>query len=222
MLRDYESARTTFAHVSELLPGSSEVPYAIGRIARRQGRWDESNADFEQALAMDPRNVELLDAAAWNYTMMRQFPTSLKFHDRELDLIPDDLEITAGKVGIYQAQGNLLKAAKFLSEVNAQTLSEQAFRIKITQLRVERNYGEAIQLLQARLLQFNFDSEFMKAVDQLNLALMQRLAGDIAGAQASTRQRKARCNVIRELCRFWKQKPGPKGSGARNHRFAKC
>ncbi len=188
VLRDYESARTTFAHVSKLLPSSSEVPYALGRIARRQGRWDESNVDFEQALALDPRNVELLDAAAWNYTMMRQFPTSLKFHDRELDLMPDDLEITAGKVGIYQAQGNLPKAAKFLSEVNAQTLSEQTFRIRITQLRVERNYGEAIKLLQARLLQFNFDSEFMKAVDQVNLALMQRLAGDIANAHVTAEQ----------------------------------
>ena len=188
VLRDYESARTTFARVRELLPGSSEVPYALGRIARRQGRWNESNADFEQALALDPRDVELLDAAAWNYTMIRQFPTSLKLHDRELDLMPNDLEITAGKVGIYQAQGNLPKAAKFLLEVNAQTLSEQAFRIKITQLRVERNYGEAIQLLQARLLRFNYDYEFLKAVDQLNLALTQRLAGDIAGARVTAGQ----------------------------------
>ena len=47
-----------------MLPGSSEVPYALGRIARREGHWDQSIAYFEQALALDPRNVELLTNAA--------------------------------------------------------------------------------------------------------------------------------------------------------------
>ena len=188
VLRDYGSARTTFERISKLLPGTSEVPYALGRIARRQGRWDESNAAFEQALASDPRNIELLAAAAWNYTMLRQFPTALKFYDRELDIIPNDPAITAGKVGIYQAQGNVQEAAKFLSEINGQTLSEQAFHIKITQLRVERDYGEAIRLLQARLNEFHFDSEFMKAGDQLDLALIERFAGDVAGAKNTAEQ----------------------------------
>ena len=41
--------------------------------------------------------------------------------------------------------------------------------IKITQLRLERNYGEAIRLLQARQAQFHFDSEFDKGIDQVLL-----------------------------------------------------
>ena len=37
VLSDYELAKTTFAHVSKMLPSSSEVPRALGLIARREG-----------------------------------------------------------------------------------------------------------------------------------------------------------------------------------------
>ena len=60
VLRDYGLATSTFGRVTKMLPGSSEVPYALGLIARRAGRWDQSVAYFEQALSLDPRNVELL------------------------------------------------------------------------------------------------------------------------------------------------------------------
>ena len=92
--------------------------------------------------------------------MLRQFPAALKLYDRALDITPNDPDVMASKASIYQAQGNLQEAAKFLSEINQQTPSEQAFEVKIIQLRLERNYGEAIRLLQARLAQFHFDSDY--------------------------------------------------------------
>jgi hypothetical protein len=45
---------------SEMFPGSSEVPKALAFIARREGHWDQAIAHYEQALVLDPRNVELL------------------------------------------------------------------------------------------------------------------------------------------------------------------
>ena len=54
VLRDYELAKATFARVRELLPGSSDVPAALALIARRQGRWDESIAYWEQTRATAP------------------------------------------------------------------------------------------------------------------------------------------------------------------------
>ena len=78
VLRDYGLAKTTFGLVSKMLPGSSEVPCALALVARREGHWDESVAYFEQALALDPRNVQLLNEAAVTYAMLRQFPTALK------------------------------------------------------------------------------------------------------------------------------------------------
>jgi TolB-like protein/Tfp pilus assembly protein PilF len=188
VLREYASAKTTFERVSKMLPGSSEIPDALGLIARREGHWDESLAYWEQALALDPRNVELLREAAWTHTYLRQFPAALKLFDRVLDITPNNPDVIALKASMYQAQGNLQEPAKLLMEINAQTQSRVAFATKIIQLRLERNYSEAIRLLQARQAQFHFESDYDKASDQVALAFGQRLAGDTAGAKVTAEQ----------------------------------
>jgi TolB-like protein/class 3 adenylate cyclase/Flp pilus assembly protein TadD len=188
VLRDYGAAKTTFDRVSKMLPGSSEVPYALGLIARREGHWDQSVAYFEQALALDPRNVELLMGTASTYALLRQFPAALKLYDRALDVIPNGSDVMMAKASIYQAQGNLQEAARFLSGINEQTPSTTTFVIKLRQLQLERNYDEAVRLLQARLAQFHFDSDYEKAAHQIELAFMQRFAGRTAGAKAAAEQ----------------------------------
>jgi TolB-like protein/cytochrome c-type biogenesis protein CcmH/NrfG len=182
VLLDYGAARTTFESVSKMLPGSSEALIALGLVTRRVGNWDQSVAYWEQALTLDPRNVELLDFASGTYAMLRQFPTALKLRDRALDITPNDPDLMVAKATIYQAQGNLQETPRLLSGIN-ETSSAAAFDTKINQLRLERNYGEAVRLLQTRLAQFRFDSAYDKASEQVSLALIQCLAGDTVGAK---------------------------------------
>jgi TolB-like protein/Tfp pilus assembly protein PilF len=188
VLRDYGLAKTTFSRVSKMLPGSSEAPKALGLITRREGHLDESIAYFEQALGLDPRNVESLMMAALPYGALRQFPAALRLLDRALDVTPYNPDVMALKAEIYHAQGNLQEAARFVSEINEQTHSWPTFYAKIVQLRLERNYGEAVRLLQARQSQFHFASEIETDLNQSLLALTQRLAGDTAGAKANAEQ----------------------------------
>src|SRR5262245_59811481 len=188
VLRDHNAAKTTFVRVSKMLPGSSEVPSALGLIARREGQWDRSISYFEQALALDPRNVELLSNAALGCGWHRQFPAALKLYDRVLDITPNDPIMMALKAGIYQTNGNLQEAARFLPEINSQSSPSFVFDANINQLRLERNYGDAVRLLQARLAQFRYPSLDDKGDDQVALALMQRLAGDTAGAKVTAEQ----------------------------------
>ena len=113
-----------------------------------------------------------------------------------LDIMPNDQDVMASKASIYQAQGNLQEAARLLSGINEQTPNDETLAIEINQLRLERNYGEAIRLLQARLAQFHFDSEYSKATAQVGLAFIQRLAGDTAGAKVTAEQAR---NTLEQL-----------------------
>jgi TolB-like protein/Tfp pilus assembly protein PilF len=198
VLRDYGMAKATFGRVSKMLPGSSEVSYALGAIARREGHWDESVAYWERGLALDPRNTALLTEVAFTYAALRQFPAALKLYDRALDILPNELYLMASKASIYQAEGNLPEAAKSLVQVNAQTNSDAAVRIKLTQLRLERNQTEATQFVQARQARLHVASGIEKGIKQMGLALVQRVAGDTAQAKASAEQARNTLAPIRK------------------------
>jgi TolB-like protein/Tfp pilus assembly protein PilF/predicted Ser/Thr protein kinase len=198
VLRDHGLARTTFERVSKMLPSSSEVLRLLATIAQHEGQWDQSTAYWEQALALDPRDVQSLTRAGITYASLRQFAPALKLYDRVLDITPNDLDVMATKACIYQAQGDLPEADKLLSGINAQTPNGQTFGTKINQLQYERNYGEAIRLLQARLAQFHYASEYDRADDQRSLAYTQRLAGETAGAKITAEQAR---NTFEQLAR---------------------
>jgi serine/threonine-protein kinase len=197
-LRDYEGAKMTFGRVSEMSPGSSDVPHALGLITRREGNWDQSTGYFEQALALDPRNVGLLVDAAATYMELRQFKAALKLYDRALDTTPNDPGVMAAKVSIYQAQGNLQEAGGLVSQITGPTYNEDTLRVRLTHLRLKRDYGEAVRLLQAQLTQFQVGSEYDKGWEQLAVACMRRLAGDTAGAEAAAQQAR---NTFEQLYR---------------------
>jgi TolB-like protein/predicted Zn-dependent protease len=197
VLGDYDLAKTTFRFVGNMLPRSSEVAFALSSVTRREGKWNETLAWVEQALALDPRNSEVITMAAWTYGLLRQFPTALKLYDRALDIGVNDPDLMSLKAGVYQAQGNLEEAAKLLSEINAQTPTDESFLAKVTQLRLERNHSEAVRLLQARLAQSRFASEIHKGIIQVFLAFAQHLAGHTAAARVSAEQAR---NTLEPLC----------------------
>jgi TolB-like protein/Flp pilus assembly protein TadD len=198
VLRDYGLAKATFHLVNTLSPHNSEASWALSAVNRRDGNWNESLASVEQGLAWDPRNGELITTGAWTYAMLRQFPIALQRYDRALDIIANDPDLMSLKASIYQAQGDLDQAAKLLSEITVETPFDNAFFVKMTQLRLERNYTEAIRSLQARLTHFQFTSELMKGATEVYLAFAQRLAGDTVGAKATAEQAR---NTLEPLCK---------------------
>ena len=198
VLHDYGLAKATFGRVSKMLPGNSEVLYALAAIARSEGHWDESVAYWERGLALNPRNTALLTEVAFTYAALRQFPAALKLYGRALDILPNEFYLMASKASIYQAEGNLKEAAKLLVQVNAQTNSNAAFRIKLIQLRLERNQPEATRLVQARQAELNVASGIDKASKLVGLALAERVAGDTAHAKAAAEQARNMLETIKK------------------------
>jgi TolB-like protein len=197
VLHDYGRAKATFGRVSKMLPGNSEVLYALAAIARSEGHWDESVAYWERGLALNPRNTALLTEVAFTYAALRQFPAALKLYDRALEILPNELSLMALKASIYQAEGNLQEAAKSLVLVNAQTNSEVAVRIKLIQLRLERN-PDGIRLVEARKSRLDSASGIEKGSKQMGLALAQRVAGDTAQAKAAAEQARNTLEPLRK------------------------
>jgi tetratricopeptide (TPR) repeat protein len=188
VLHDYKLAKATFARVSKMLPGNSEVSYALGAIARREGQWTEAVSYWERGLALDPRNTVLLTEVAFTYTALRQFPRAIELYDRALDILPNELYLVASKASIYQAEGKLQESAQLLVNVNAQTNSDPAFRIKVAQLRLERNQTEATRFEQLREAHPHFTSAMDKGIKQGGAALFHRIIGDTTSAKAAAEQ----------------------------------
>ena len=198
VLHDYGMAKATFERVSKMLPGNSEVLYALAAIARSEGHWDESIAYWERGLALNPRNTALLTEVAFTYAALRQFPRAEKLYDRALDILPNEVSIMALKASIYQAEGNLQEAAKLLAQVNLETNSDVAVRIRLTQWRLERNYTEATQWVQGRRDRLRFFSGIDKGSKQLGNALVHRVAGDTAQAKAFAEQARNTIEPLRK------------------------
>ena len=96
--------------------------------------------------------------------------------------------LIASKASLYQAEGNLQEAAKLLVHVNAETNSDPAVRVKLAQLRLERNQTEADRFLQPRQARLQFASPMDKGIKQVGLAWVQRVSGDIAQSKVSAEQ----------------------------------
>ena len=107
-----------FEQARELLPNSSRIPESLANVARRRGQWERSEAYFNEAERLDPRDVNLLTQEALFYIALRRFPEALRKLDRVLDITPDDPDILMLKAGIAQAEGDLPRASTLLAPLH--------------------------------------------------------------------------------------------------------
>jgi TolB-like protein/Tfp pilus assembly protein PilF len=90
---DYNGALAELEIAGQTLPNESTVFELKGYIERRQGRWEESTRNFERALDLDPRNVDLLQQIALSYEALRRYAEEKSVLDRALAIEPNNAEM---------------------------------------------------------------------------------------------------------------------------------
>jgi TolB-like protein/Tfp pilus assembly protein PilF len=148
--RDYVQALAEFALAQTGLPNDAEVFLAIGAIQRRQGRWEESNANLEKAANLSPNETWPLQNLVLNYQMERNWDAANKTIDRALKLAPQSFNLWSVKAQLETSEkGTFEVTERGIQLLNARPLDDETkmhFTIALAQTRLlQRRYAEAVQ-----------------------------------------------------------------------------
>ena len=200
-LKDYDTAERYFEQARPLLPNSSQIPESLAYVARRRGQWDRSEAYFNEAERLDPRNAYMLSQHAQSYLVLRRFPEALRKLDQVLNITPDDVDTVVFKAAIAQAEGDLPRAAALLAPLHPPADDTSAFETQVYQAILERRPAPAISSLKEILAKPDPALGFYNGELRFWLGWAQEVSGDHAEAQKTWRQARS------ELEPFLKEQP---------------
>jgi TolB-like protein len=152
ILRDFNSALAAYEEARKRLPNSALVYEYRGLVLRRLGRWQEAEASYKKAIELDPRDVQLLTTVGNEfYLYLRRFDDALASIDRALQIAPDASGEHANKAVVLQAAGRIDEARQELALVPDDVLDDWVVAARITQAMYERNFSEAINIVERKL-----------------------------------------------------------------------
>ena len=187
-LKDFDTAVRYFEQARQLLPNSSRIPESLAYVARRRGQWDRSEAYFNEAERLDPRNVSLLTQHALSYIFLRRFPEAQRKFDQVLDITPDDVDILVEKAAIAQAEGDLPRASALLAPLHLGADDSAAVETQVYQAILERRPAQIIPRLKEILAKPDPVLGFLNGELRFWLGWAQEVAGDHAAAQETWQQ----------------------------------
>jgi TolB-like protein/Tfp pilus assembly protein PilF len=200
-LRDYETAVKYLEQAYRLLPNSSRIPQALAYVERRRGNWDKSDAYFNEAEKLDPRNVNLLSQHARSYICLRRFPEALAKLEQILNVTPDDIDTLVLKARIAQAEGDLPRASALLAPLRLGADYANALETQIYQAILESRPAAVIVQLKEILTKPDQALGYYNGELRFWLGWAQEVAGDHDAARESWSQARS------ELEPFLKEQP---------------
>src|SRR5262249_4253323 len=200
-LKDYDTAVRYFEQAHQLLPNSSRIPELLAYVARRRGQWDQSEAYFNEAKRLDPRNVNLLTQRATTDISLRRFPEALRKLDEVLDITPDDQDTLVQKAAVLQAHGDLQRASALLAPLHLTADNFEDLETQVYQAILERRPLQIIPRLKEVLAKPDPALGFYNGELRFWLGWAQEVAGDHVAAWESWRRARS------ELEPFLKEQP---------------
>jgi TolB-like protein len=189
-LKDYDTALRYFEQASRLLPSDSRIPEALAFVERRRGHWEQSEAYFNRAERLDPRNVRIIGQHALLYKILRRFPDALRKYEDVLNITPDDPQPVARQAAIFQAMGDLPRASALLTPLYSRADDGGTMNTQVYQAILERRTAPIIPRLKEMLSKPDSAPGNDKGELRLWLGWAQDIAGDHSGARESWTQAK--------------------------------
>ncbi|MCP3960805.1 MAG: protein kinase, partial [bacterium] len=87
--RDYQKALEEFDIAARALPNDSQLLEGTAYIRRRQGLFEQTAANLEKALEIQPKSDWIAAELAQTYTMLRRYEQADRFYHRAITLAPD-------------------------------------------------------------------------------------------------------------------------------------
>jgi len=187
-LKDCDTAVRYFEQARQFLPNSSRIPASLAYVARRRGQWDRSEAYFNEAERLDPRNFNLISQHAGSYIFHRRFPDALRKLDQILNIAPDDTDTLVSKAAIAQAEGDLPRASALLAPLHPNGDDSSAVETQVYQAILERRPAQIIPRLKEILAEPDPALGYHNGELRFWLGWAQEVAGDHASAKESWRQ----------------------------------
>src|SRR5262245_22893774 len=200
-LKDYDTAVSYFEQARQFLPNSSRIPELLAYLTRRRGQWDQSEAYFNQAEQLNPRNVALLFQHALFYKTRRLFSQALRKLDQILNIMPDDMDTIMEKAVIAQAEGDLPRAAALMASMQPAADNINALETQAYQAILERSHAPITSRLKEVLAKSDPPLGSTKGELRFWLGWTQEVVGDHVSAHQSWQQAR------RELESFITQEP---------------
>ena len=189
-LKDYDTALRYFEQAARLLPSDSRIPEALAFVERRRGHWEQSEAYFNRAERLDPRNVRIIGQHAVLYKILRRFPDALRKYEDVLNITPDDPQPVARQAAIFQAMGDLPRASALLTPLYSRADDGGTMNTQVYQAILERRTAPIIPRLKEMLSKPDSAPGNDKGELRFWLGWAQDIAGDHAGAHESWTQAK--------------------------------
>jgi TolB-like protein/Flp pilus assembly protein TadD len=144
--RDYDRALAEFEIARHDLPNEAQAYMAIGAIQRRQGKLKESIANFEKAVALDPKNAGFLYNLGFSYLGLKQYEAADKMFDRALEVAPDSFSSRALKSVIAILwKGDVEAAQKQLALSPVRDANGLVTSTQVWVLTLARKFPEALR-----------------------------------------------------------------------------
>jgi TolB-like protein/Tfp pilus assembly protein PilF len=200
-LKNYGTAVSYLEQAYQLLPNNSRIPQSLAYVERRRGNWEKSEAYFNEAEKLDPRDVNLLSQHARSYVCLRRFPEALAKLEQILNITPDDIDTLVLKARIAQAEGDLPRASALLAPLRVGADYANALETQVYQAILESRPAAVIAQLNEILSKPDQALGYYNGELRFWLGWAQEVAGDHAGARESWNQARS------ELEPFLKEQP---------------